>query len=258
MSTCLTDILAYKKGEVEALRHEHPEARYRDCLRELPSPRGFKKALQGNSGRIRLIAEVKKASPSRGVLVEDFQPLDIAGRYAALGAAAFSVLTDRNFFQGSNDYLQQVSRAYDLPVLRKDFIIDESQIYETRLIGADALLLIVAALDPFQLRDYLELSGETGLDALVEVHDRAELDCALGAGASLIGINNRNLRDFTVSLETSLQLRPFIPEDVVAVAESGLKRAKDVEVMQEASFDAVLIGEGLIGQELQQFTWKQI
>ncbi len=257
MSTYLTKILEYKAGEVDVLQKQMPAARYRDREHDLLPPRGFKKALENGCGDIRLIAEVKKASPSRGVMVEDFQPVDIARRYSEIGASAFSVLTDRHFFQGANEYLQQVSGAFDLPVLRKDFIIDESQIYEARLIGADAVLLIVAALDGAKLRDYLQLAEAIGLDVLVEVHDHAELDCALEAGASIVGVNNRNLKDFSVSLETSLRLRPSIPQGVVSVAESGLKRASDVVMMQDASFDAVLIGEGLLGQELQRFTWKR-
>ncbi|UZJ40903.1 indole-3-glycerol phosphate synthase TrpC [Prosthecochloris sp. SCSIO W1101] len=257
MTTYLTKILEHKAGEVDVLKQQGPAARYHTVEKDLPPARGFKTTLQNSQGEIRLIAEVKKASPSRGVMVENFQPLDIARRYAEIGASAFSVLTDRNFFQGANEYLQQISAAFDLPVLRKDFIIDESQIYEARLIGADAVLLIVAALDTVRLRDYLQLVEGIGLDALVEVHDHAELDRALDAGAAVIGVNNRNLNDFTVSLDTSLRLRPSIPQGVVAVAESGLKRASDVAMMQDASFDAVLIGEGLLGPELQRFTWKR-
>ncbi len=257
MTTYLTKILEQKAVEVDVLKQQVPSAHYRDVEGELPATRGFRAALQDNERGIRLIAEIKKASPSRGVMVGDFQPLDIAGRYAGMGATAFSVLTDRNFFQGANEYLQQVSGSFELPVLRKDFIIDESQIYEARLIGADAVLLIVAALDVSSLRDYLQLAEGIGLDALVEVHDHAELDCALDAGATVVGVNNRNLKDFSVSLETSVRLRPSIPDGIVSVSESGLKHASDVVMMQDASFDAVLIGEGLLGPELQGFTWKR-
>ncbi|MCG8344186.1 MAG: indole-3-glycerol phosphate synthase TrpC [Chlorobiales bacterium] len=258
MSTYLTKILDYKKGEVEVLKKQRPSARYRQLEGELSPARGFRASLQNDQEIIRLIAEVKKASPSKGVMVEDFQPLEMAGRYAGIGASAFSVLTDRNFFQGANEHLQQVSGAFDLPVLRKDFIVDESQIYEARLIGADAVLLIVAALDGEKLRDFIQLAEGIGLDVLVEVHDGEELDCAIEAGSTIVGVNNRNLKDFTISLETSLRLRPFIPQGVVSVSESGLKRASDVAMMQEALFDAVLIGEGLLGSELQRFTWKRI
>ncbi len=257
MSTYLTRILDHKAGEVAALKQQAPGARYHAVEKDILPARGFRKAIQNNDGALRLIAEVKKASPSRGVMVKDFRPLELARRYAEIGASAFSVLTDRAFFQGSNEYLEQVKNAFDLPVLRKDFIIDESQIYEARLIGADAILLIVSALDSPQLRDYLQLAASIGLDALVEVHDHDELDCALAAGASIIGINNRDLRDFSVSLDTSLRLKAALPPAVVSVAESGLKQASDVIMMQNASFDAVLIGEGLLGGELQRFTWKR-
>lgn len=257
MTTYLTKILEHKAFEVDVLKQQAPAARYRDAEADLPRTREFGAALRNEDGVVRLIAEVKKASPSRGVMIENFNPLEIARCYAEIGASAFSVLTDRNFFQGSNEYLRQVSGSFDLPVLRKDFIIDESQIYEARLIGADAVLFIVAALDKVRLRDYLQLAAGIGLDALVEVHDRSELDCALETGASVVGINNRDLRDFSVTLETALRLRPAIPDGMVSVSESGLKRTSDVEMMQEASFDAVLIGEGLLGPELRQFTWKR-
>ncbi|MBC8524549.1 MAG: indole-3-glycerol phosphate synthase TrpC [Chlorobium phaeobacteroides] len=257
MTTYLTKILDYKSSEVDQLKQQDPASRYRDAASDLMPARDFAGALKNDQGSVKLIAEVKKASPSRGVMVEDFNPLDIARRYAGIGASAFSVLTDRHFFQGSNQYLQQVSASFDLPVLRKDFIIDESQIYEARLIGADAILLIVAALDTFRLKDYLQLAAGIGLGVLVEVHDRSELDCALDAGATVVGVNNRNLKDFSVSLDTSLLLRPAIPDDVISVAESGLKKISDVSLMQDASFDAVLIGEGLLSSELQQFTWTR-
>jgi indole-3-glycerol phosphate synthase len=256
--TYLTRILETKSGEVGELRRTEPERRYHELRRELPSPKDFYGSLRGLDGGIRLIAEIKKASPSRGVLVEDFRPLEIAGQYSGIGASAFSVLTDRHYFQGSPDYLQAVSQSFDLPVLRKDFIIDESQIYETRLIGADAALLIVAALDPLQMRDYLQLFEELGLHALVEVHDRKELDTALEQGARIIGVNNRDLRDFTVDLQTSVRLRAAMPDGVLAVAESGMKRIEDIQMMQDAAFDAVLIGEGLlVSEELRSFAWQQ-
>lgn len=255
--TYLTKILEYKAGEVAELQRLDPARSYHACSRDLGPTRGFAAALRRVEGTpVRLIAEVKKASPSRGVMVEDFRPLDIARNYSELGASAFSVLTDQAFFQGSNDYLSAVSREFSLPVLRKDFIIDESQVYEARLIGADAILLIVAALQQGQLRDYLQLARELSLDVLVEVHDARELEVALAAGAQIVGVNNRDLRDFSVSLDTALNLRSEMPAEVVTVSESGLKTPRDVMAMDEAAFDAVLIGEGLLGGELQQFTWK--
>lgn len=254
--TYLTRILETKAGEVAELKKQEPERRYRDVCGELPATRDFRSAIASREGGINLIAEVKKASPSRGVLVEDFRPLDIAARYAELGASAFSVLTDSHYFQGSPDYLTAITQQFSIPVLRKEFIIDESQIYETRLMGADAALLIVAALEPSQLRDYLQLFAELGLHALVEVHDRRELDTAIEQGSTIVGVNNRDLRDFTVDLMTSVNLKREYPEGVLAIAESGLKRRDDVLLMQQAGFDAVLIGEGLlVSEELRQFSW---
>jgi indole-3-glycerol phosphate synthase len=254
--TYLTRILEEKKREIEELKKEKPLQRYNAMQGSLAVCRDFTAALKGDEAGVRLIAEVKKASPSRGLIVSDFDPVVIAGRYLELGASAFSVLTDRMFFQGSDEYLQQVSRSFSLPVLRKDFIIDESQIFHSRLIGADAILLIVAALDRSQLGDYLQVAAGIGLHVLVEVHDHKELDLALETGASIIGVNNRNLKDFSVDLKTSVELRPFIPKEVVAVSESGMKTAADIALIQQASFDAVLIGEGLhISPELSALTW---
>jgi indole-3-glycerol phosphate synthase len=250
-------ILEEKKREVEILQRERPLQRYEELQGSLVATRDFTAALRRTAGGLRLIAEIKKASPSRGLIVSDFDPVVIARRYEELGAAAFSVLTDRTFFQGSNLYLQMVSRSFRLPVLRKDFIIDESQIFQSRLIGADAILLIVAALDPCQLGDYLQLAAAIGLHVLVEVHDRKELDRAIEKGAPIIGVNNRDLKDFSLKLETSLSLRPFIPSDVVAVSESGMKSSADIALIEQASFDAVLIGEGLhTSAELSSITWS--
>lgn len=256
--TWLTRILRTKAEEVRELSKEEPERRYRDISADLPPARDFRAALESRDGGISLISEIKKASPSRGMLVEDFRPLELAAGYAAIGASAYSVLTDRNYFQGSPEYLMAVSKAFPLPVLRKDFIIDELQIFDTRLMGADAALLIVAALEPLQLRDYLQLFEELGLHALVEVHDRRELDTALEQGAGIVGVNNRDLRDFTVDLQTSVRLRAAMPEGVIAVAESGMKCGADVRLMQEAGFDAVLIGEGLlVSEELKSYSWQR-
>ena len=253
----LDRILEEKKREAGELSREHPARRYSELQGSLTMTRDFTAALRRSGGGLRLIAEIKKASPSRGLIVTDFDPVAIAKHYGELGAAAYSVLTDRTFFQGSNDYLQMVSRSFPLPVLRKDFIIDESQIFESRLIGADAILLIVAALDASQLGDYLQLAAAIGLHVLVEVHDRKELDRAIEKGAAIIGVNNRDLHDFSLKLETSLSLRPFIPSDVVAVSESGMKSSADIALIDRALFDAVLIGEGLhTSSELRGITWS--
>ncbi|NTW70069.1 MAG: indole-3-glycerol phosphate synthase TrpC [Chlorobiaceae bacterium] len=256
--TYLTRILEEKRGEIAELKKGKPLQRYMAEQRSFDVCRDFTAALKRSDGGVRLIAEIKKASPSRGVIVHDFDPVAIAGRYQELGASAFSVLTDRQFFQGSKDYLQLVSRSFPLPVLRKDFIIDESQIFESRIIGADAILLIVAALDKSQLGDYLQLAHSIGLHVLVEVHDHKELDIAVDSGAAVIGVNNRNLKDFSVDIDTSVRLRPYFPAGVVAVAESGLKTAADIALIEQASFDAVLIGEGLhISPELSALTWSK-
>ena len=257
MATYLDTILEVKQHEVAALKKEQLLQRYEEQRQSLPPVRDFAAALKRRAGgNVRLIAEIKKASPSRGLIVQDFNPLAMAERYQKLGAAAFSVLTDQQFFQGSNDYLQLVSRSFSLPVLRKEFIVDETQIFEARLLGADAILLIVAALDAPQLRDYVQLASELGLSALVEVHDREELDVALQQGATILGVNNRNLKDFSVDINTSIKLRPAIPSEMIAVAESGLKSADDIKAVTEAGFDAVLIGEGLhISTELQSLIW---
>ena len=253
----LSRILEEKKREVELLQPQKPARRYQEQQGSLDVIRDFTGALRRCDGGLRLIAEIKKASPSRGLIVGDFDPVTIARRYGELGASAYSVLTDRLFFQGSIDYLQLVRRSFPLPVLRKDFIIDESQIFQSRLIGADAILLIVAALDPSQLGDYLQLAAAIGLHVLVEVHDRNELDRAIEKGAPIIGVNNRDLKDFSLKLQTSLSLRPFIPSDVIAVSESGMKTSADISLIEQASFDAVLIGEGLhTSPELREITWS--
>jgi len=252
----LATILEEKRREVLALKQERPLARYLEDASSLPSCRGFARVLYGEGGAIRLIAEVKKASPSRGVIVEDFDPVRIALAYEALGASALSVLTDRQFFQGDAEYLRQAAAAVSLPLLRKDFIIDELQIFESRLMGADAILLIVAVLAPSELHDYLQTAQEIGLDVLVEVHDRYELDRAIESGAEVVGVNNRNLKDFSVDPTTSVALR-FFPPGVVAVSESGLKTAADITLVREAGFDAVLIGEGLqVSSELRGLSWQ--
>ncbi|KUL30706.1 indole-3-glycerol phosphate synthase TrpC [Chlorobium limicola] len=256
--TYLAKILDEKRNEVAELGKQRPQQRYEERKNDISPCRDFVGNLKRTGENLRLIAEIKKASPSRGVIVHDFDPVEMARRYFGLGASAFSVLTDRLFFQGSIDYLETVKLQFNLPVLRKDFIIDELQIFESRLIGADAILLIVAALDASQLRDYLQLAAEIGLAVLVEVHDRPELDTAAEAGAMIIGVNNRNLKDFSVSLDTAIDLRPHFPEGVIAVAESGLKSSDDILRIGQASFDAVLIGEGLhVSPELHAVTWQR-
>ncbi|TFG36455.1 MAG: indole-3-glycerol phosphate synthase TrpC [Desulfobacterales bacterium] len=215
-------------------------------------PRGFQRALTAFAG-ISLIAEAKKASPSKGIICADFDPVSIARQYEAGGAQAISVLTDEKFFQGSLAYIPMVRAAVGLPVLRKDFIIHEVQIAEAGRFGADAVLLIAAILETEQIRDFLARSRELGMDALVEVHDEAELEKALAAGSPLIGINNRNLKDFSMNLETTFHLKRQIPEEIPVVSESGIRTVEDIRRLAAAGIAAVLVGETLMrasGREL--------
>ena len=224
---------------------------------EVAPPRGFCKALTVFAG-IALIAEAKKASPSKGVICADFDPVAIARQYQAGGAQAMSVLTDVDFFQGSISYIPLVRDAVDLPVLRKEFIIDPLQIREASLYGSDAILLIAAILDVTQMHDFRQMAEELGMDVLVEVHDEAELESALAAGSRLIGVNNRNLNDFTVDLNTTFRLQRLIPADIPVVSESGISTKDDMARLREAGIAAALIGESLMrsadqGQLLQEF-----
>lgn len=204
-----------------------------------------------------VIAEIKKASPSKGLICADFDPKTIAESYATGGAACLSVLTDQHFFQGSDNDLIQARNACTLPVLRKEFIIDDYQIYESRALGADCILLIVAILTDERLQHFCELATELGMAVLVESHDQAELDRALKLDTSLIGINNRDLRSFSTNLETTVQLLPFIPQDRIIITESGIQSRQDIEYLQQKGVQAFLIGEGLMrskdpGAQLQQ------
>jgi indole-3-glycerol phosphate synthase len=206
-----------------------------------PAPRGFRASLAAPG--IRVIAECKRRSPSRGVLRADYDPAGIAAGYAAAGAAAISVLTEPAFFDGALAHLEAVRAAVDRPLLRKDFVVEEYQLLEARASGADAVLLIVAALDDQALRDLARAARGLGLDVLVEVHDERELDRAMAAGADLIGVNNRNLRTLAVDVDASFRLGPAMPAGVLAVAESGLKSGADLRRLREAGYQAFLIGE---------------
>jgi len=241
----LDTIVARKKIEVSLLREKGivVPADYRD--KPIDPPRGFRCALT-TCQDVAVIAEVKKASPSKGLISADFRPVDIAVNYQKNGAQAISVLTDVDFFQGSLLYMMQVREAVSLPVLRKDFIVDELQIKEAHLHGADAILLIAAILDLAQLRDYQALALEHGMDVLVEVHDEKETELALNAGSQLIGINNRNLKDFSMDIETTFRLKKYIPEDIPVVSESGLKTADDFRRLRDEGISAALVGETLM------------
>lgn len=241
----LDTIVAKKRQEVAELRSKGiflPD-QFRD--KHIESPRGFRRTLMAYPG-VSVIAEVKKASPSKGVICADFEPVNIARNYQRNGAQAISVLTDVDFFQGSLLYLMQVREAVPLPVLRKDFIIDELQIKEAHLHGADAILLIAAILDIRQIQDYQAMAGECKMDVLVEVHDEWETEQALQAGCELIGINNRNLKTFAVDLETTFRLKRLIPEEIPVVSESGLKTVEDFHRLKEEGIKAALIGETLM------------
>ncbi|KPK62052.1 MAG: indole-3-glycerol phosphate synthase [Planctomycetes bacterium SM23_32] len=236
-----------KRREAEALRAGDVAALRRRAADREPA-RGFRSAL-ASAPDVALIAEVKRASPSAGVLRADFDPVEIARAYERGGATCISVLTDHEFFQGEASHLTAIRRAAALPLLRKDFILDALQVVEARAIGADAYLLIVAALEREQLEDLLAAGAELGMDALVEVHREPELDAALSAGAGLVGINNRDLRTFEVSLEVTERLAPRVPDDVLLVAESGIRTRADVERLAGCGVKAVLVGEALMRAE---------
>jgi indole-3-glycerol phosphate synthase len=248
MNDMLATILEAKKAEVASARQMRSES---EVLREAKSRqdlRGFAKAIEEKiaQGKPAIIAEIKKASPSRGVIRENFNPVEIATSYAAHGAACLSVLTDVKFFQGSYDYLRQARAACTLPVLRKDFMIDSYQVAHARALGADCILLIVAALAANQLRDLEAAAMELGMDVLVEVHDRTELDTALSLKTPLLGINNRNLRTFETSLENTLALLEDIPQGKRVITESGILTRDDVRLMREHNVHAFLVGEAFM------------
>ena len=245
MTDILSRILTRKRAEVV----ERNEALSLDALRErvasAPPVRGFMQALKARIAEDEpaVIAEVKKASPSKGVIRDDFSPADIAKSYARGGAACLSVITDIDFFHGDDAYLQQARSACNLPVLRKDFTLDPYQVYEARALGADCILLIVAALDDRTLKSLTDLGHELGMDVLMEVHDGEELERALRTPAKLIGINNRDLKTFHVSLDTTLDLLPGWPEDRLLVTESGIRTEDDVVRLRAAGVNAFLVGE---------------
>ena len=213
-------------------------------LLEITDEFPFKKALMGED--IAIIAEVKKASPSKGLIAEDFDYVAIAKEYEEAGASAISVLTEPYFFKGSNDYLEEIAKNVSIPILRKDFVIDEYMIWEAKLLGASAVLLIVSILDIVTLKKFLDLAHDLGLSAIVETHDGNEIRTAMNVGAEIIGVNNRNLNDFTVDIENSISLRRCVSGDVVFISESGIKTKEDVARLKENNVDAVLIGETLM------------
>ena len=249
--TILTRILARKGQEVAERQQAVSEADLLALAERQSAPRGFIDALNQRiaAGDAAVIAEVKKASPSKGVMREEFHPADIAKSYAQGGAACLSVLTDADFFQGHEDYLIAARDACDLPVIRKDFITHGYQVTEARAIGADCILLIVAALNDAQLRDLNQQANALGMDVLVEVHDAEELERALALNLKLVGINNRNLHTFDTSLNTTLDLLPRIPEGVTVITESGIHTRDDVELMRDHEVNGFLVGEAFMREE---------
>lgn len=248
MSDILRKICAVKVEEVAAAQLATPLAAIRAAAEVAPAARDFIGAIRRTlaDGRAAVISEIKKASPSKGVIREDFRPAGIAAAYERAGAACLSVLTDRQFFQGAPEYLQAARAACALPVLRKDFLVDPYQVYEARAMGADAILLIAACLELAQMREMEAIAGALGMAVLVEVHDRAELEQALHLQTPLIGINNRNLRTFEVSLQTTLDLLPAIPAERIVVTESGILQPEDVRLMRGQGVNAFLVGEAFM------------
>ncbi|MBL8376079.1 indole-3-glycerol phosphate synthase TrpC [Accumulibacter sp.] len=248
MSDILNRILAVKRDEVASAKSVRPLAEVRALAEGQPAPRDFLGAIRERiaAGEPAVIAEIKKASPSRGVLRSDFRPAAVAASYEQHGAACLSVLTDHQFFQGAPAYLQAARAASSLPALRKDFMVDAYQVHEARAIGADAILLIVAALDLPSMRDFEAIAASHGMAVLVEVHDRQELDLALQLATPLIGINNRNLRSFEVSLQTTIDLLPYIPAERLVVTESGILASADVNLMRDHGVNAFLVGEAFM------------
>jgi indole-3-glycerol phosphate synthase len=240
----LNRIVAEKREEVEQSKKNLSISALKERIARRKAPLNFGRALSGDSTR--LIAEVKQASPSRGLLRPDFNPVALAKTYAQGGAAAISVLTEANYFKGSLDHLAMIKEEVSLPLLRKDFIFDQYQVYESGAYGADILLLIVAILGQEQLEELLSLSRRLGLSCLVEVHNEAEVERALLCGAEIIGINNRDLNTFTIDINTTRRLRPLIPRECIVVSESGIKNRQDIEKLEGWGINAVLVGEALV------------
>jgi indole-3-glycerol phosphate synthase len=248
----LEKIIEHKKSELITYKNQLSMSFLKDSVKNMDLPRNFSGVLKrvahkkNDSPNFNIIAEVKKASPSKGIIREDFHPVEIARIYETCGAVALSVLTDRKFFQGSFEFLEKIKAHTELPVLNKDFIIEPYQIYQARYFGADGILLIAAVLTDYELKSFLDLANELGMAVLVEVHTLEELDRVLLTRSPIIGINNRDLTTFKVSLETSLNLIHYIPEETIVVSESGIDSKRTLSKLYAAGFDAFLIGEALI------------
>ena len=241
--TILDEIVedTYRRVAFERTVHPFPDVKEGCMVRPRRTGFPFTRALEADG--MSFICEVKKASPSKGIITEDFPYLDIAMEYEDIGASAISVLTEPHFFKGSDKYLEEIADTVRTPILRKDFIIDEYQIYRAKEIGASAILLIAAILDDRQLSGYREIAESLGMSVLVETHDEREVQRAVSSGAGIIGVNNRDLRNFTVDIRNSLKLRELIPDDVITVSESGIRGKEDISRLRDAGFDAVLMGE---------------
>ena len=242
----ILDTIAASAKERVAAKEALPLAEQIARARELDSNTGFPFEQALAKKRMSFICEVKKASPSKGLIAPEFPYVQIAKEYEAAGADAISVLTEPAFFQGKNEYLTKIRQTVQIPLLRKDFTVDEYMIYEAKNIGADAFLLICAILSPMQLSEYAGIARELGLSALVEAHDEKEVEMALAAGARIVGVNNRNLKDFTVDIHNSVRLRELVPENILFVSESGMKTRQDIARLEQNGTNAVLIGETLM------------
>lgn len=246
MTDILQTIATKTKERIEKQKALHPLEELKQACTKLPINQDFPFEQALRKEGLSYICECKKASPSKGLIDEDFNYLQIAKEYEKVGARAISVLTEPEFFLGSDQYLQEIAQEVKIPCLRKDFIIDEYMIYQAKLLGAQAILLIVSLLDTQTLKQYLELATSLGLSCLVEAHDEAEIKQAIAVGAKIIGVNNRNLRNFQVNVENTLNLRQAIPKEILMVAESGIQNRSDIALLEKAQIDAVLIGETLM------------
>ncbi len=250
----LDDIIAKQKTRIENEKKEKDIETLKQEVLSLPSSKNFFFENSLKNKDFAFICEIKKASPSKGVIVEDFPYMDIAQEYEKAGASAISVLTEPHFFKGNDKYLKDVADIVNIPVLRKDFIIDEYQIYQAKLIGADAVLLICAVLDESTLKNFINIATSLKLSCLVETHNEEEIKKALSCNAKIIGINNRDLKTFNVDINTSLKLRKFIPENKILISESGIKTAQDIKMLKNAGFNGALIGESMmLSKDKKQF-----
>ncbi len=245
----LHEIAEKTRERIASEKAAFPLSELKGRARECDTDTGFSFERALRKPGISFICEAKKASPSKGVIAVDFPCVEIAREYQRAGADAISVLTEPYYFQGQDSFLEQIRRAVSIPLLRKDFTVDEYMLYQAKLLGADAVLLICAILSPLQLTEYQEIARELGLSALVEAHDGREIEMALGAGARIIGVNNRNLKDFTVDIHNSIRLRQLVPPEILFVSESGMKTREDIRRLEENGTDAVLIGESFLRSE---------